>query len=192
MIPAVVLAAGASRRLGRPKQLLPWQGTTLVGHAVGTAAAAGCDPVLVVTGAHREPVERSLSDARVIVVPNPDWTEGQGASLKAGVSALRERCPAARGVLLLTCDQPRLTADVLRRLVSAWEESGLPMAACVYEGVAGVPAVFARSMFPRLLDVRGDRGARDLLRSAGARVCRLPWPEGAIDVDGPGDDVKER
>lgn len=186
MIPAIVLAAGGSSRLGRPKQLLPWQGTTLVGHAVQTAAAAGCDPVLVVTGSHGDDVVRALAASPAVPVSNPGWAEGQAASLRAGVAALERCCPEARAVVLLACDQPRLTAEVLGGLISAWSESGLPMAACEYAGCAGVPAVFDRSMFPALLAVRGDRGARDLLRAPGSRVRRVPWPEGAIDVDRPG------
>ncbi len=183
MIPAVVLAAGASRRLGSSKQLVRHRGRTLVRHAVEAAQGAGCPLVLVVTGADAERTAQAVEGTDAILVHNPMWSEGQATSVAAGVEALDVHAPDARGVLLLTCDQPLIESGPLRTLIEDWRASRRPMAACEYGGTLGVPAIFERSMFGALLDLRGDRGARDLLRAGGAPVCRVPWPEGAVDVD---------
>ena len=177
MIPALILAAGASRRLGRPKQLVLHQGSTLLRRAV--AAASPCSPILVVTGCQAEAMAAELQGLAVTIVPNPDWEEGMASSIRAGLGALPE---GSEGVLLLVCDQPDLDAALVGRILAAWH--GAPVA-CAYAGVRGIPALLPAAAFPRLLALRGDRGARDLLK--GADVVEVPFPEGAWDVDEPGD-----
>ena len=186
MIAAVVLAAGESSRLGRPKQLLPRRGRSLLRHAVDCATVAGCEPVVVVLGAGAEEMRGALSGAGARPVVNADWRSGLGSSVRAGVAALASSAAGVRAVLLLACDQPRLEPVVLRRLVAAFDR-GARIAACGYAGTVGVPALFDRALFDELLALDGREGARSVLRAHAAEVTAVPWPEGAVDVDTPED-----
>jgi molybdenum cofactor cytidylyltransferase len=190
VIAAVVLAAGESSRLGRPKQLVEYRGRSLLRGAVEAAREAGCSPVVVVLGARAEAVRPEVDSLEVRVVVNDRWREGMGGSVRAGIAALAGPGPAIEAAVLTACDQPRLSADVLRGLIEAYRDRDdrlATMAACAYAGTLGAPALFAQQEFGRLLALRGDRGARDLLRSRVARVVQVSWPEGARDVDSPED-----
>ena len=164
-VTAVVLAAGGSTRLGAPKQLLPFRGTTLLQHAADTARAA-CEQVRVV-------VNSVLAGAvgGVEVVVNEEWEEGIASSIRCGVEGLRG------GVVLLLCDQPLVTAEHLRALIAA----GAPIAATGYRGIAGVPAYFASRFLEELRALRGDEGARRLIERHGAAT--IPFEPAAFDVD---------
>ncbi len=172
---AVILAAGASRRLGEPKQLVRLGGETLLERSVRIAFEAGCHPVIVVLGASSAAIlsQSVLGPAQVVL--NPIWEEGMASSIRVGVEALP---PETGAVILLACDQPAVTAGHLGRLAS--EAPGEPVASA-YAGRHGVPAYFPVSNFKELLQLRGDQGARHLL--AAART--LPLPGGEIDVDTP-------
>ena len=190
MIAAVVLAAGESSRLGRPKQLVEYRGRSLIRGAVEAALGAGCSPVVVVLGAQAERVRQEIEPLDVRAVVNPAWREGMAASVRAGIAEIEATAGEVEAVVLTGCDQPHLSADVLRRLLEAYrgrEDPAASMAACDYAGTLGSPALFARTEFARLLALDGDRGARGLLRAEDERVIRICWPEGARDVDVPED-----
>jgi molybdenum cofactor cytidylyltransferase len=187
LIAAVVLAAGESARLGQPKQLIGWQGQSLVRHAVECAADGGCEPVFVVLGAHAEKLRFELSATSARPVPNPRWQEGLGSSVSAGVRAVEEQSPEASAVVLLVCDQPRITPGLIRRLCRRRAEAGARLVACAYAGTVGVPALFDRDFFPDLAGLSGPVGARSLLRRHADEVLQIPWPEGALDLDLPED-----
>lgn len=182
MIGAVVLAAGASTRMGRPKAVATWRGETFVRRAVKAAGEGGCEPIVVVVGADAEQVRPALRKVRAEVVPNPDWRQGMGSSIARGVAALMPRTDL-RAVLVLTCDQPRIEASVVTRLREAFDGRPRRRVASAYAGVLGVPALFERSLFPELAGLRGDRGARSVLLAEPELVVAIPWPEGALDVD---------
>jgi CTP:molybdopterin cytidylyltransferase MocA len=133
-IPAIVLAAGASARLGQPKQLVEYQGETLLARAIRLANESGAGPVFVVLGADIEAIlSAGLRDGSVPVI-NKDWQEGIAASIQAGLRAVHGELPDTVGVLLLACDQPRLSASHLRALLRAFSsESGPVIAASAYE-----------------------------------------------------------
>jgi molybdenum cofactor cytidylyltransferase len=190
VIAAVVLAAGESSRLGRPKQLVEYRGRSLIRGAVEAALGGGCSPVVVVLGAHADRVRREIEPLDVRHVFNPAWREGMAASIRAGVAEVESVPAAIEAVVLASCDQPHLSAEILSRLIAAFrrrEDASASMAACEYAGILGVPALFARAEFGRLLALDGDRGARDLLRAGSGPVVRISWPEGARDVDAPAD-----
>ena len=174
MIAAVVLAAGASTRLGEPKQLAVLAGETLLQRAVRTAREAGCAPVVVVLGAaYVEILARSgLGDA--VPAINAEWTEGMASSIRLGVRTLGLVAKDAEGAVLMTCDQPAVTAKHLGLLMMKQE-----VKASRYAGRNGVPAYFPKKYFKRLMELTGDAGARDLL--AGARSEELAG--GELDVD---------
>jgi molybdenum cofactor cytidylyltransferase len=187
VIAAVVLAAGESSRLGRPKQLLTYRGRSLLRHTVDCACAGGCDPVVVVLGAHAVDVRPELEKTKTRVVVNTDWQSGLGTSVRAGVHAVQQGYPTVRGVLLLACDQPKIAAEVVRDLRERFETTGARMVACEYAGTVGVPALFDRSLFAELLKLPNSQGAKSVLQCHAADVVRLVWPDGAADIDTPED-----
>jgi molybdenum cofactor cytidylyltransferase len=184
---ALVLAAGASRRLGTPKQLLPFRGEPLVHRAAHTAFDAGFWPVVVVVGCRADEVRAALAGMPLVTATNEAWEEGLASSIRVGLGRLAECAPSAAGVLLLACDQPLVEAAHLDALAAAARASGAAMAASSYGGTLGVPALFAASTFPELLALRGDVGARALLAKDPARVAAVPLPGGELDVDTPDD-----
>jgi len=187
MIAAVVLAAGASTRLGRPKQLLLYQGSSLLRRTVDCAADAGYGPVIVVVGAVADAVSAEVEGLPVEVVRNDAWQEGMGSSIRAGVQIVKERLPRIRAVVLLACDQPLLTPGILRDLGDGFDGVAGRMVACEYAGTVGVPALFERSRFEDLLKLRGPGGAKSVLEAHPSDVVRFPWPDGSIDIDRPED-----
>jgi len=182
-----VLAAGASRRLGRPKQLLPVGGRTLVRHVVERACASRAARVAVVVGAHALAVRAALDGAAVTVLENPEWEEGLASSIRAAARWAAGRRAAALAIVL--ADQPEITPHHLNRL-AAEHGAGAAAAGSAYRGVLGVPAVFDAALFPALLALSGDRGAAALL--AETRAATVPWPAGAVDIDTEADVVRLR
>lgn len=171
---AVVLAAGASRRLGQPKQLLRCGDETLLERTVNICVSAGCEPVVVVLGgAASAIVEQTRLDSSIVI--NPDWEEGIASSIRTGIRSLADDVD---GCILLTCDMPAVTAHHLSLLSNAGS-----LRASAYAGRCGIPAYFPRSSFSALLQLRGDRGARELLY--GAETVDLPG--GEFDIDTPED-----
>jgi len=174
----LLLAAGGSLRLGRPKQLLVWQGETLVRRAARTALEAGVDELVVVLGAHRDPVAATLDGLDVLVVENAAWREGLGSSIARGMGAT-----AGDAVLVLLADQPGVDATLLGRLIDA-ARSGHRRVACAYGGGLGAPALFSDPAdLDRLRRSRGDRGARALLAAEPGSVLAIPAPRASIDID---------
>lgn len=177
---AIVLAAGASSRLGEPKQLVRWRGDTLIAHAVRNAKAVCGARVVVVTGAHRDAVERETAALGVTSAYNPRWEEGLATSLHVGIEVLPAACSAA---LLLTCDQPRVPLASLEAIAERWRGNRERAVASGYAGTTGVPAIIPSRLFAALRSLTGDRGARTLLRAEGERLEVVPVPEAALDVD---------
>jgi molybdenum cofactor cytidylyltransferase len=185
---AIVLAAGASRRLGQPKQLIEYHGETLLGRAIRLAEVAGAEPVVVVLGAHHEAIRASAELHSAVIIVNEDWEQGIAGSIRAGVDALAGLAPRIAGVLLLTCDQPRLTAPHLRALMEVFAAQSVPViVASKYAEAIGGPAVFPRPMFGELCKLRGDQGARALIASAPCAVIAIDLPGGEVDIDSPDD-----
>ena len=181
---AIVLAAGASRRLGTPKQLLNVDGETLLHRAARIALATAPAQTLVVLGADAAAMREAVADLDVRSVVCDDWQRGQSASLQAGVSALED---GIEGVLVLLCDQVGLDAAHANTLLQAWHDEPTRAVASAYADVIGVPAVLPRAWFADVLRLQGDRGARDLLRRRDAEVVKIAAPALARDVDTPRD-----
>lgn len=178
---AVILAAGASRRLGRPKQTLPWGKDTLLNVMVGRARASK-GRVMVVLGAHREEIEATMGVSVERTWCN-HWEEGMGASIVAGVQAVLPWNPAS--ITLLLCDQPGVSAHDL--LILRQNLADFDACAAHYCGKRGAPAAFAPVLYPFLLALDPREGARSLLRSREHRIGQLSMPGAAWDVDTPDD-----
>ncbi len=184
-VAAVVLAAGGSRRLGQPKQLLDHRGRTLVEHAIDRVRAAGVDTILVVVGAHAAQIGPLVEAAGAQPVVNERWTDGQGTSVAAGVRRLAGLDPTPESVLLTPCDLPHVDPDHLRRLTDLVRRGDADIAATRHGDAAGAPACFAASWFDRLADLSGDVGARSIIDPADPRVRTLEHPPARLDIDRP-------
>jgi molybdenum cofactor cytidylyltransferase len=182
---SIVLAAGGSQRLGRPKQLARFRTRPLLVHAVEAAAAAGGTAPIVVLGADAVRLRHVLRHSRraCIVVENPDWRLGLASSLRVGLDAVPRRADA---VLVVLADQPLVDGAALRRLVEAWRRRPALPAAAAYAGGIGVPAVLPRRTWRSLRKLEGDVGARRVLAAA-QRITTVAMPEAELDVDLPED-----
>lgn len=190
-LPAIILAAGGSRRLGQPKQLLNFEGESLLERSLRLAREAGAAPVLAVLGANFASICAAVGFERAIPVLNDQWQSGMASSIHAGLSEAEVRAPEHAGALVMTCDQPRLTAQHLENLLKAFQEHGAKLiVASAYAGTKGTPAVFPRSVFGDLRALQGDKGARSLLAKATCPVLALPFAGGEIDIDLPADLVE--
>jgi len=178
----IILAAGASTRLGRPKQLLPWQGVTLLQHAVKTALTVTTQPV-VVTGANGEHLAAALDPGQVKLVFNPNWQQGIASSIRCGLQALLNRTPEPDQVIFMVCDQPFVTAGLLLDLINEQQKSRKPIVASAYADTLGIPALFDKSLFPQLLDLQGDTGARRIIQRNSADVASVAFEQGVYDID---------
>ncbi|HTT05116.1 MAG TPA: nucleotidyltransferase family protein [Steroidobacteraceae bacterium] len=180
----VVLAAGASRRFGSPKQLVRFQGQTLLQRVLASANEISASGVTLVLGAHAAEIVAALPPGRATILINREWEEGIASSVRAAVRALPGACDA---VLILLGDQPLVCAAGLERLVSAARRSPRQVIASRYSGIIGVPAVFPRWCFNDLCELRGDQGARALITRYSDHVVGLAHPEAAVDIDEPED-----
>jgi molybdenum cofactor cytidylyltransferase len=184
---AIVLAAGASSRFGSPKQLVRLDGRPMLHAAVARAVEVAGQAVTVVLGANAAELAPLLRHSPASVIVNRDWSEGIGSSIRTGVTRLPSSCD---GVLIMLADQPAVTADDLRRLVETWRRQQDFIVAAFYESTTGVPAIFPRTMFSSLTELRGDQGARALIHRHRDRVVRVPVASAAIDIDTPEDLLK--
>lgn len=183
----VLLAAGESSRMGRPKQLLRFEGKSLLGHAVQVALDTVQEPVIVVLGANAPLFLPELDKQPVHTVLNPDWTEGMASSIRLGLSALLERDSSVDAAVFMVCDQPFMSSALLKELIAKRKDTGKAIIASTYGNTAGTPAVFNKSIFPELLALAGDTGARKLIRQHPDLLATVPFLLGNIDIDTPQD-----
>jgi molybdenum cofactor cytidylyltransferase len=184
----LLLAAGASRRLGHPKQLLTVAGQSLLRRAAEAALATGAGPVVVVLGAHADQLQPELAGLAVVQAPNPDWASGMASSLRVGLAAAELAQPGLAAALVMLCDQPFVNSQVLGQLLEKSATDGSPIVASRYaNGVVGVPIVFAAMCFPALRALTGDQGARKLVAQWPTPVPTVDFPLGQYDVDTPED-----
>lgn len=182
-IGAILLAAGQSSRLGTPKQLLSYEGTTIFQHILQTAIASNAHPIVVVLGAHADIIEKKIDRKTAQVVVNVLWPEGMASSIRQGIQTLLEINPFAEGAILITCDQPYVTTSLLNDLIEARQNTGKPIITCSYADTFGPPTLFHKSIFPELVQLKGDIGARSILRHHADKVEAILFPEGKLDID---------
>jgi molybdenum cofactor cytidylyltransferase len=180
----IVLAAGASTRFGSAKQLVRVAGRPLLHTTVSRTVEVTGSATLVVLGAHAAELAPLLTHTPASVIINQHWREGIGSSIRVGVARLPAACT---GVMLVLADQAAVSTDDLRRLASAWRRQPDYVATALYAGTVGVPAIFPRSRFGELAELRGDIGARRLLQRNPDRVVRVPMESAALDIDTPED-----
>lgn len=186
-IGAIALAAGASTRMGQPKQLLQFQGHSFLRHTLEVILASVCQPIVVVLGAYAEKMYQEVNQLPVMVVENPQWHEGMGASIQVGMTALNAASEEIEGVVLTLCDQPFVSSDVINQLVAAYYSTGQGIIASEYAGTLGVPALFSRKFFSNLMNLQPTSGAKQLIKKYFHEVFPMPFAAGAIDIDTPQD-----
>lgn len=181
----LILAAGASTRMGQAKQLLRIAGESLIQRVVNTALATSFGPVVVVLGANREQIEPELQGKEVGSVFNPEWPSGMGSSIATGLAYLLKQAPSIQQVLILVGDQPLLQVDHLTALVELQGQTQVPLVVSRYTDALGVPALFTQALFAELAALRGAQGAKVLIQKYQAQAAILDFPEGALDLDTP-------
>ena len=179
----VILAAGDSSRLGNMKQLLPFNGKTLLQHVIDEAADAGAQPIVVITGANANKVAASITDSRVSIVENGNWKEGMASGIVAGIRQITGQNKGVKKIILAVCDQPFVSSALFEQLDEKQNKSGKPVVASTYADTVGTPALFSMEFFDQLLSLTGDEGAKKILKSNTSDVATVPFPRGEIDID---------
>ncbi len=186
-IAIIILAAGASTRMGRPKQLLPYQGGSLLSHTIENAVASVCKPIIVVLGANAENIRSQISEPAIKIVENPDWHLGMSSSIRRGILSIITDYKTIDTVIITVCDQPFLSAEIINNLVSTYYSTKKSIIACEYADTLGVPVLFSQIFFSELANLSEDVGAKKLIKNHYHEVLSIPFPLGAIDIDTPED-----
>ena len=179
----LILAAGGSSRLGRPKQLLPYQGKTLLQHITDEAIEANLAPIILITGAYADEVSAAINQREIEIIYNDQWQQGMASGIVAGLKHLVMHKSDIESVLIAVCDQPFVTAELLLNLSKAKTDSGKGIVACSYSNTLGTPVLFDQRYFNALLQLNGDEGAKKLVQHHLYDVATVPFPEGTMDVD---------
>ncbi|MGD0036868.1 MAG: nucleotidyltransferase family protein [Bacteroidota bacterium] len=179
-IAVIVLAAGASTRLGTPKQLLKYNGITLLRKTIETALLSKVKSVYVVFGCEAEKMKVEVSDLSVDVVVNPNWQRGISTSIRSGIQSLEPNIDAA---IIVLCDQPKLSTDILNTLIDTYTSTRASIITCKYAGTVGVPALFDRRIFPELLSLEGNLGAKKIIEWYMKERIEIDFLGGEIDID---------
>jgi molybdenum cofactor cytidylyltransferase len=181
---AIVLAAGASTRFGRTKQLEQFEGLPLAAGAVRKAESVCGARTILVTGKDWKEVASACEPLAGFFVINNDYERGLASSIACGVRAVAE---SADAILLMLADQPLITTEHLENLVNSWAESPQSIVASAFEDTLGPPIVFPKADFDALLELNGDRGARPVIDANRDRVQAIACEEAAFDIDRPED-----
>jgi molybdenum cofactor cytidylyltransferase len=182
-IGAVVMAAGSSSRLGTPKQVLPFGTGTLLENSVSAALNGRCSPVIVVTGAYAQQSEEAIRGLDVHTVFNLYWERGMASTIRVGIEQLLQVSPLVDACVLMVCDQPHVSAEIITRLIDTHQRTSSSVIASAYAGTFGVPALFDRSLFAELMALEGKDGAKQVMIRHRSQIQLVPFPDGAVDVD---------
>ena len=183
----VILAAGQSSRMGTPKQLLTYNGNSLIDKVIDTAISSNLSPVVLVLGAFKAEIEVNILRDGISIVENTQWNEGMAGSVRIGLEKLIEISPNIEGVIFMVCDQPFVNTEILEALIKIQAETGFDAAACRYNGKIGTPALLLKSHFNALFQLKGDTGARKILLENSEKVAIVDFDAGIFDIDTPED-----
>ncbi|MFT7034492.1 MAG: molybdenum cofactor cytidylyltransferase [Cyclobacteriaceae bacterium] len=184
----LILAAGSSSRLGQPKQLLPYKKTTLLEHTI-TCAKSVSDNVFVILGGNQSAIQSTIDLQDIEVILTQDWYKGIGSSISSGVKSITKTIQDTESIMILLCDQPKITNELLVELVDLHEKKEKSISACKYGDSFGVPAIFNRCRYDDLEKLKDDSGAKNIICKNKNQTSFLNFPEGNIDIDNP-DDLK--
>lgn len=182
-IGVIILAAGESRRMGSPKQLLKVGNQTLIRRTVDIALATELRPVVLVIGANKAAIAPEIADLPITIVDNPMWAQGLSSSVKMGMAALWMTQKEIEAVLVLVCDQPYISVSLLENIIETYQSTKKPIVACRYDNQVGVPALFDRSIFDELLTLTGDKGAKPVIINNLDKTSFIDFDKGITDLD---------
>lgn len=183
----ILLAAGSSDRMGQPKQLLAFNGGSLLNHGIKIAVETGCSPVVLVLGANADLIKKQVNNKNILLIENKHWSEGMASSIRCGIEALKSQAPGTDAAIIMVCDQPFVDAKLLLQLVEKYLETGKPVIASKYAGTFGTPALFDKTIFAALLTLKGDAGAKKIMKENEAMLDFIDFPNGNVDIDTAGD-----
>lgn len=177
----LILAAGNSSRLGFPKQLIEFEGQTLI-ERITEIALTVSDDILIILGGNTELIIPKLERFKrtVSTIFNPDWQQGMGTSIRVGVEKLAEKSDL---ILILLSDQPFISKVLLQNMMQSFANSQNPIVSCVYNQELGVPMLFDKTVFKDLLNLNGERGAKSFLSHYKNRISMIDFPQGIFDID---------
>jgi len=179
----VILAAGASTRLGKPKQLLQYRGKTLLGHAINEATNSNADAVVVIFGKDADLFKKEIDEKKIRVAINSSWEEGMASSVRLGLDTLLNAKPYIDAVIFMVCDQPHISSSILNELIKTQQKTTKQIVSCNYGESIGPPALFHKKYFKELMKLSGDAGARKIIQQNMNDVATILFPEGRIDID---------
>lgn len=179
MTAAIILAAGASSRLGQPKQNLLHNGQTLLQHAVDCAQQSKCGQIVVVLGANTDQI-KPIDGTTTLY--NNHWQEGMASSIRLAITEVNKYASLENAIILL-CDQPFISPGLLDNLIDKHGETGMPIVACTYGDTTGPPALFHHSLFSKLLLLQGHEGAKKILLTHADDTATVLFEKGSIDID---------
>lgn len=182
-IGVVILAAGSSSRLGRPKQLVEFQNKPLLQHMIDIVAPFHFNPSVLVLGANADQIRQATDLNSVTVLSNESWPEGIASSIRLGVSESMKLNESLESILFLLSDQPFVTTELIEELIQKHVEDNQRITACSYKNNIGVPAIFGKSFFTQLMDLKGDVGAKKIIAQNPEQVDSVVFEDGSFDVD---------
>ena len=186
----IILAAGNSSRLGRPKQLLLKDAKTLLNHTIEAAEKSDVRNIYLIIGAYSDIIIESIQSEKVKIIHNQHWEQGMSSSIICGIKGIISGTNLPDAIILLLCDQPFLTKDIINALVNAHQTFGNKIVNCNYGSAIGPPVLFHQSLFEDLLGLTGSEGAKDIVKSKKELVLSISFPNGNIDIDNEDDIVK--
>lgn len=179
----IILAAGRSARLGSPKQLLSYHGKNLLQHTIDVAFESEIGSIIVVLGSGIEEISAKLGTNFLTIAENPNWESGMASSVVCGINTMNDLYPDTEFAILMVCDQPYVNANLLKYLIKKQKESGSSIVASSYENIYGTPALFHKEHFNELSTLKGDTGARYLIKKYADSIQTIPFVQGGIDID---------
>ena len=179
----IILAAGNSSRLGRPKQLLQFKETTLLKNTISEALKVEKSFVIVVTGSNHDLIEKELQSLEVTISFNPEWGIGMSSSIVKGITDLLFLNPDCEQLILTVCDQPFVTNSIFENLISEFQKTQKGIAASAYADTLGTPVLFRQKYFQELQELKGQEGAKKLIKKYTEDVVSVPFEKGNIDID---------
>ncbi len=187
-ISILILAAGSSSRLGRPKQLIEFEGQTLIERITHTALSVS-EEVLVVLGANTDLIKSKLDtfSDRITIVENSNWQEGMGTSISLGVAILAQK---SEGIMILLSDQPFISQVLLQKMMQTFAENKYQIIACDYGEQLGVPILFDKAFFLELENLKGEQGAKSFVKNYAEKIASIEFKDGLFDIDTPEDLLK--
>lgn len=179
----IILAAGSSSRLGRPKQLLEYNKSTLLRNTVSEAVKVPDSFVIVVTGANKDIIEKELNSAQITACFNPEWESGMASSIVKGLNEALNLNPDCGQCIFAVCDQPFVTHFIFENLINEYHKTGKGIIASSYSETLGTPVLFRQKYFDELLDLKGQEGAKKLIKKYAEDTASIPFEKGNIDID---------